>query len=239
MFWPFAIKAMAERMNSLHVNQDGNTPESLMYGVILETIPIKNFHTLFCPMYVMDQCLQSAGGPGPPKWEPRSRMGVYLGHSPFHAGSVALVFNPKTARVSPQYHVIFDDDFTTVPYMERGEVPPNLEELARLSAESATDESIDLALKWLSGQEIDVHEDGDLVPVQDQISNSFSIVPDQHGAVAINLRTDTNNDISAPSVQLPRESVNAHCLLSHLARLLQLGPCHQCHKWRGWASKLI
>jgi hypothetical protein len=69
-------------------------------------------------------------------------MGVYLGHSPFHAGSVALVFNSNTARVSSQYHIIFDDDFTTVPYMEQGEVLPNWEELFRLSTESATDESV-------------------------------------------------------------------------------------------------
>jgi hypothetical protein len=109
-----------------------------MYGVDLETIPIKNFHALFCPIYVLDHRLQLAGGPGPPKWEPRSRMGVYLGHSPFHAGSEALVFKPKTMRVFPQYHVIFDDDFTTVPYMEHGEVPPNWEELSCLSTESAT-----------------------------------------------------------------------------------------------------
>ena len=115
-------------MNSLHADNEGNTPESLMYGVDLERIPIKNFHTLFCPIYVLDHCLQSAGGPGPPKRELRSRIGVYLGHSPFHAGSVALVFNPKTARVSPQYHVFFDDDFTTVPYMDQGEVSPNWEE---------------------------------------------------------------------------------------------------------------
>ncbi len=107
MFWTFAIKAMAKRMNSLHVNNEGNTPELLMYGVDLERIPIKNFHTLLCPIYVLDHRLQSAGEPGPPKWEPRSRIGVYLRHSPFHAGSVALFFNPKTTRVSPQYHIIF------------------------------------------------------------------------------------------------------------------------------------
>ncbi len=138
---------MAKRMNSLHVDNDGNTPESLMYGVDLEIIPIKNFHTLFCPIYVSDHHLQSACGPGPQKWEPRSRIGAYLGLFPFHAGSVALVFNPKTARVSPQHHVIFDDDFTTVPYMERSEVPPNWKELSRLSTKSTTDESVDLALE--------------------------------------------------------------------------------------------
>ena len=68
----------------------------------------------------LDSRLQSAGGPGPPKWEPRSQIGIYLGHSPFHAGSVTLVFNPLTGQVSPQYHVVFDNDFSTVPYMYGG-----------------------------------------------------------------------------------------------------------------------
>jgi hypothetical protein len=49
MFWPFAIKAAAERMNSLHINTDGHTPESKFYGVNIENIPVKTFHTMFCP----------------------------------------------------------------------------------------------------------------------------------------------------------------------------------------------
>ncbi len=151
IFWPFAIKAVAKRMNSLHMANEGNTPELLMFGVDLERIPIKKFHTLFCSIYILDHHLQSAGGLGPPKWEPMLRIGVYLGHSPFHTGSVALVFNPKTARVSPKYHIIFDDNFTTVPNMEQGEVPPNWEELSCLSTKSAMDEYVDLALKWMSG----------------------------------------------------------------------------------------
>ena len=117
MFWPFAIKAQAERMNTLHMDLDGLTPEMKLYGLKKGEFPLQHYHTLFCPVYVLDARLQSAGGAGPPKWEPRSRIGVYLGHSPFHAGSVALVFNPTTGRVSPQFHVVFDDDFTTVPYM--------------------------------------------------------------------------------------------------------------------------
>ncbi len=184
-------------MNSLHVDNEGNTPELLMYWVDLETVPIQNFHALFCPIYVLDHRLQSAGGPDPPKWEPRLRMEVYLGHFPFHAGNVALVFNPKTTRVSPQYHAIFDDDFTTVSYMEQGKVPPYWEELSCLSTKSATDESVDLALKWMPGQEIDVDKDGHLVLIQDRISNPFSIMPDQHSTVANNLCADINRDIGA------------------------------------------
>ena len=74
---------------------------------------------------MLDARLQSAGGAGPPKWEPRSRIGVYLGHSPFHADSGALLWNPTTGRLSLHYHVVFDDDFTTVPYMESGTLPPS------------------------------------------------------------------------------------------------------------------
>jgi len=48
------------------------------------------------------------------KWDTRSRLGMYLVHSPCHAGTVALVLNPKTLHVSPQFHVAFNDMFTTV-----------------------------------------------------------------------------------------------------------------------------
>ena len=87
--------------------------------------------------------LQNSLGAGPPKWEPRSRIGLYLGHLPFHAGSVALVWNPTTGRVSPQYHVVFYDDFSTVPYMEAGTIPPNWENLVKHSSEMATSQDLD------------------------------------------------------------------------------------------------
>ena len=117
MFWPFAMKALAERHNKMQIDVMGQTPESILHNVQIEDIPVKSYHTLFCPTCVLDACLQSSGGAGPPKWEPCSRIGVYLGHSPFHAGNIALLCNPNTGRVIPQYHVVFDNDFTTVPYM--------------------------------------------------------------------------------------------------------------------------
>jgi hypothetical protein len=45
IFWPFAIKAAAERMNSLHFDTDGHIPESKFYGVNIE---VKTFHALLC-----------------------------------------------------------------------------------------------------------------------------------------------------------------------------------------------
>ena len=52
----------------------------------------------------------------------------------------ALVFNPNSGLVSPQFHVVFDDEFPTVDYMERGEVPPHWPELFIQSCELLTDE---------------------------------------------------------------------------------------------------
>ncbi len=66
---------------------------------------------------------------GPPKWDPCSRLGIYVRHLPSHAGSVALVLNPRTRHVSPQFNVVFNDTFSTIPYMEKREVPPNWADL--------------------------------------------------------------------------------------------------------------
>ena len=43
--------------------------------------------------------------------------------SPEYASSVALVLNLKTGHVSPQYHVIFDDTFSTVEYLRQDTHP--------------------------------------------------------------------------------------------------------------------
>ena len=92
----------------------------------------------------MDARLQS-DPKGVPKWEPRARVGIYLGRSPAHASTVALVLNPKTDLVSPQCHVVFDDDFTTVPHLRKGTVSPKWDKLVQRSKENTTSEFYDLS----------------------------------------------------------------------------------------------
>jgi hypothetical protein len=48
------------------------------------------------------------------EWEPCARMGIYVGRSPSHAANVSLILNPQTGHISPQFHVVYNDDFTTV-----------------------------------------------------------------------------------------------------------------------------
>ena len=85
---------------------------------------------------------------GPPKWDPLSCLGIYVGCPLFHAGSVSLVLNPCTGHVSPQYYVVFDDDFTTVPYLNSLDVPDHWAALVKSGSESATDKGYSLADTW-------------------------------------------------------------------------------------------
>jgi hypothetical protein len=45
-----------------------------------------------------------------------------------------LVLNPRTGHVSPQFHVVYDDDFTTVSNLRAATVPPHWAELVQSSA---------------------------------------------------------------------------------------------------------
>ena len=133
---------------------------------------VRDYHVFGCPVYILDSKRQS-GTLGPPKWEPRSRIGVYLGHSPMHGGSVALVLNRKTGHVSPQYHVVFDDTFSTVQHMRDGSIPSNWNEMCKNASESATDEAYDVADTWFQSiNESNKHS-------EHLISDPFVVVSDQ------------------------------------------------------------
>ncbi len=72
-----------------------------------------------CPVYVLDATLQD--GHKLPKWVPRAHLGVFLGFLTLHSSQVPLVMNVDTGKISPQFHVIFDDKFETVLSMTLGD----------------------------------------------------------------------------------------------------------------------
>ena len=124
-----ALVAAADRMNNLHVDMHGQTSEMKFSNTIGSSTILSHFHMFGCPVYILDARLKSVGGGGPPKWDPRARLRIYLVHYPSHAGSVALVMKPKTSLVSPQFHLVFDDNFETVPHLRAGTVPDNWADL--------------------------------------------------------------------------------------------------------------
>jgi hypothetical protein len=52
-------------------------------------------------------------GTSPHKWTKRTTQKVYVGHLHHYSKSVPMVWYPKTKLVSPQFHVMFDDNFDT------------------------------------------------------------------------------------------------------------------------------
>jgi len=146
MLWPFALLASVEFHNLWEIGENGQTPMMKLLN-LWEFPDMKMEHTFGCPVYILDSKLQSSSI-GPPKWDPRTRLGIYVGRSPYHAGSVALVLNPRTGHVSPQYHLVFDDDFSTVPFMHSNDVPDHWEALVKSSTELATDEDFSLVETW-------------------------------------------------------------------------------------------
>ena len=90
------------------MKMDLETPDMQFSGTKAVNVQVKHYHTFGCPVYILDSRLQT-NPRGVPKWEPRSILGIYVGHSPAHAGSFGVVLNPKTGLVSPQFHVVYDD----------------------------------------------------------------------------------------------------------------------------------
>ena len=69
-------------------------------------------HVWGCPVFVLDPKLQD--GKKLPTFNRRARIGQFVGFSDEHLLLVAKVRNLSTNFISPQFHVIFDDKFTTI-----------------------------------------------------------------------------------------------------------------------------
>jgi len=123
LLWPYALSSAIYTYNNYKISKQNSTPSQIFSSHTSTHIPpLQQQHTWGCPVYVLENLAQTKMVS---KWEPRSRLGVYLGHSPHHAGSVALVLNIKTLFVSPQFHVVYDDQFSTLPYLNSNIQPPN------------------------------------------------------------------------------------------------------------------
>ena len=87
-----------------------------------------NYHTWVWPVFMPESPLGGALE-GMTKCEPTYISGVYLGYYPFHAIELELVLNIRTGYVNPQYHVVFDDNVSTVDQIKKGTIRGNSKNL--------------------------------------------------------------------------------------------------------------
>ena len=111
--WPYAVDYAVWLWNHLPDESSRMSPIEVFTST---SFPDHNHlhrtRVFGCPVYVLDPKLQDAKKL--PKWQKRSWQGIFLGFSPDHNSTVALVLNPETGSITPQYHVIFDEKFSTV-----------------------------------------------------------------------------------------------------------------------------
>ena len=122
--WPSAMKNYINLRNNLPTqyikgNKIGrkklpdkfvSSPLSRLSGVENQA-NLKDFHPFGSPVYVLEPNLQALKAHN--KWTDRSRVGIFLCHSPSHSSNVPLILNTTTGNVTPQFHCIYDNEFST------------------------------------------------------------------------------------------------------------------------------
>jgi hypothetical protein len=119
--WPYALRKANASINQSLPPKAISTPINC-FSNQKQLVDLKHEHPFGCPAYVLDRKMQS--GLKGPKWESRSRVGIYLGNSEFYADTISLILSLSTGLVSPQYHVKHDDTFITLAH-HMGNVIPN------------------------------------------------------------------------------------------------------------------
>jgi hypothetical protein len=110
--WPFAMSYAVHLWNHMPKSRGGLSPIELFSGTKLPSYDVlHNARVWGCPVYVLNPKLQD--GRKLPKWSMRSRQGMFVGPSPDHASTVGNVLNLQTGSVSPQYHVVYDEQYST------------------------------------------------------------------------------------------------------------------------------
>ena len=155
--WPMAVDYAVYIYNNTPRIDSNLAPIEVWSGCKSDYHALHSAHVWGCPVYVLDPRLQD--GKKLPKWQPRSRQGQFLGRSTRHASSAAKVLNLRTGNISTQFHVVFDDWFTTVSSPKTlldVEQPVEWEELLISSREKLTDDIDDappLSNEWLTEKE--------------------------------------------------------------------------------------
>jgi hypothetical protein len=119
--WPMAVTCATHLYNHLPY-ECRSCPADLFTGRTVPWHRLKDLHVWGCLVYILDPQLQE--GQKLPQWQPQFRHDVFLGISNLHSSEVPLVLNLQTGSITPQFHVVFDDLFSTVNLIAREGEPP-------------------------------------------------------------------------------------------------------------------
>ena len=158
--WPMAMDHAVWLYNRITRQENGIAPIEIWSRTTIHPYDLifSNCHTWGCPTFVLKPKLQKSGVKIP-KWQPRSWKGLNMGFSKMHSSLVSSILNQSTGSISPQFHVVFDDLFSTV-HANESETPREWSKLISMPSarfQTAVEDSAELELadEWLTPTELE------------------------------------------------------------------------------------
>lgn len=113
ILWPFAMDYSAFLYNHIPSFKSGRAPIEKLSGLFFNCKVVNQARVWGCPAFVLDLRLQD--GNRIPKFAMKAWCGQFLGFSTQHSSTIRLIHNLRTGDISPQWHVVYDKLFETVP----------------------------------------------------------------------------------------------------------------------------
>ncbi|GFH58478.1 hypothetical protein CTEN210_14954 [Chaetoceros tenuissimus] len=110
--WPMSVNHAVWLWNHVPNARTGQSPQDIFTRRSFQLERFNSVHVWGSPTYVLEKRLQD--GMKIPWWKPRSTRGMYLGNARKYASDIPLILNVTTGSITPQFHVVFDDQFATV-----------------------------------------------------------------------------------------------------------------------------
>jgi Integrase core domain. len=174
--WPMAMDYAVWIWNNLPMD-DGLSPEEKFSGQKFPNYDhLRRAHVFGCPCYVLNPKL--VAGQKIPKWDPRSRQGKFVGYSKQHSTTAGLILNPRTGYISTQFHVLYDDEFSSVS---------GCNDAQRLQLEDVDWASI---IQCQGGSEVS-YDEGDIDLVPNHLDDSW-LTPDEIRAKQHDIQSQNN-----------------------------------------------
>ncbi len=110
--WPLATQHAVWLFNCIPNRVTGLTPLEVFTKTKSDHHDIQRAHVWGCPVFILDPHLQD--GKKIPKWNRQARLAQFVGFSPEHCSLVANVRHLQTNHISPQFHLIHNDNIETI-----------------------------------------------------------------------------------------------------------------------------
>lgn len=140
--WPFAVEYAVYLWNHIPRMDSNLSPAEVFFSSHAEKSVLPEAKCWGCPAYVLDPTIQD--GKKLPRWNPRSKLGQFLGRSREHGDTVGRIRNLRTGAITAQFHVVYDNYFSSVTSdisHDNIPCPPNFHDLLRYSTENFYDPS--------------------------------------------------------------------------------------------------